>query len=196
MGRTPASFLGARREPATAVDRQAMRVLVCEAMWAGAIGLSTSRTIKHRSSDGSNTPMYQASTEELVELAMGLKDADAGLLQVVAGFTEPRQDFEVLRAMVRASGRPLSVSLAQSHERPGDWREILRMVEVSAAEELDISAQGQGKQRALARVLDLEGICELRDPPDYEPRAEDSIAARAPKRGCTGPSGLRADAAQ
>ncbi len=231
---------GARREPATAADRQAMRALVCEAMRAGAVGFSTSRTINHRSSDGSNTPMYQASTEELVELAMGLKDANAGLLQVVAGFTEPRQDFEVLRTMVRASGRPLSVSLAQSHERPGDWREVLRMVEASAAEGLDISAQvcgrsvgmllgldmslnpfafhpayqalarlplperlvqlrrddvrerilsqqpsaqGPANQRTLARVLDLEGIYELRDPPDYEPRAEDSIAARARRSG-------------
>ena len=231
---------GARREPATAADRQVMRALVHEAMRAGAMGFSTSRTINHRSSDGSNTPMYQASTEELVELAMGLKDAEAGLLQVVAGFSEPRQDFEVLRAMVRASKRPLSVSLAQSHERPGDWREIMRMVEASAAEGLDISAQvcgrsvgmllgldmslnpftfhpgyqalahlplaerlaqlrrddvrerilseqpatqGPANQRALARVLDLEGIYELRDPPDYEPSAEDSIAARARQHG-------------
>ena len=231
---------GARREPATAADRQVMRALVHEAMRAGAMGFSTSRTINHRSSDGSNTPMYQASTEELVELAMGLKDAKAGLLQVVAGFSEPRQDFEVLRAMVRASNRPLSVSLAQSHERPGDWREIMRMVEASATEGLDISAQvcgrsvgmllgldmslnpftfhpgyqalahlplaerlaqlrrddvrerilleqpstqGPANQRALARVLDLEGIYELRDPPDYEPKAEDNIASRARQQG-------------
>ena len=231
---------GARREPATAADRQAMRALVNEAMRAGAMGFSTSRTINHRSSDGSNTPMYQASTEELVELAMGLKDANAGLLQVVAGFSEPRQDFDVLRAMARASDRPLSVSLAQSHERPGDWREIIRMVEASAAEGLAISAQvcgrsvgmllgldmslnpftfhpgyqaladlplterlaqlrrdevrerilserpatqGAASQRALARVLDLEGIYELRDPPDYEPKAKDSIASRARQQG-------------
>ena len=231
---------GARREPATAADRQVMRALVHEAMRAGAMGFSTSRTINHRSSDGSNTPMYQASTEELVELAMGLKDAKAGLLQVLAGFSEPRQDFEVLRAMVRASNRPLSVSLAQSHERPGDWREIMRMVEASATEGLDISAQvcgrsvgmllgldmslnpftfhpgyqalahlplaerlaqlrrddvrerilleqpstqGPANQRALARVLDLEGIYELRDPPDYEPKAEDNIASRARQQG-------------
>ena len=233
---------GARREPANAADRKAMRALVHEAMRAGAVGFSTSRTINHRSSDGSNTPMYQASTEELVEIAMGLKDANAGLLQVVAGFSEPRQDFDVLRAMVRASHRPLSVSLAQSHERPGDWREIMRMLEASAAEGLDISAQvcgrsvgmllglemslnpftfhpgyqalahlplaervaqlrreevrerilseqpaaqGSANQRALSRVLDLEGIYELRDPPDYEPKAQDSIASRARQQGVT-----------
>lgn len=231
---------GARREPANAADRKAMRALVHEAMRAGAVGFSTSRTINHRSSDGSNTPMYQASTEELVEIAMGLKDANAGLLQVVAGFSEPRQDFDVLRAMVRASHRPLSVSLAQSHEQPGDWREIMRMLEASAAEGLDISAQvcgrsvgmllgldmslnpftfhpgyqalahlplaervaqlrrvevrerilseqpaaqGSANQRALSRVLDLEGIYELRDPPDYEPKAHDSIASRARQHG-------------
>lgn len=231
---------GARREPATAEDRQAMRALVREAAQAGAFGFSTSRTINHRSSDGSNTPMYQAGTEELVEIARGLKDAGAGLLQVVAGFASPREDFEVLRAMAIASGRPLSVSLAQSHERPDDWRGIMAMLEASVAEGLDVSAQVYGRpigmllgldlalnpfsfhpgyqaiaplplpqrlemlrrdetreailaqqpdtegaadQRTLARTLDLEGIYELGDPPDYEPQASDSIAARARSAG-------------
>ncbi|MFM9999923.1 MAG: N-acyl-D-amino-acid deacylase family protein [Burkholderiaceae bacterium] len=231
---------GARRESASGTDRQAMRALVCEAMRAGAMGFSTSRTIHHRSSDGSNAPMYQASTEELVELALGLSDAGAGLLQVVAGFTEPERDFAVLRAMALASGRPLTVSLAQNHERPDDWRAIMAMLEASAADGLDISAQvcgrsvgmllgldmslhpftfhpgyqdiaalplrervarlrqpelrarilaeqpraeGAANQRALARVLDLDGIYELRTPPDYEPRERDSIAARARERG-------------
>ncbi len=240
---------GARREPATEDDRRTMRELVREAMHAGAAGFSTSRTINHRSSDGSNTPMYQASTDELVEISRGLKDADAGLLQVVAGFSRPKEDFDVLRSMVLASGRPLSVSLAQSHERPQEWRDIMRMLDASAAEGLDITAQVCGRSvgmllgldmslnpfsfhptyqeiahlplqerlamlrrpqvrekilsehavsssakdpRALARVLDLEGIYELKDPPDYEPKAEDSIAALARAQGCS-PASLAYD---
>ena len=233
---------GARREAATAADCAAMRALAREAIEAGAFGFSTSRTINHRSSDGSNTPMYQAATQELVEIACGLKDAGAGLLQVVAGFSQPVEDVGVLRAMASASGRPLSVSLAQNHERPEEWRAILRMLEESAAAGLQVSAQvcgravgmllgldmslhpftfhpgyraiahlplaqrlemlrraevrdrilseradpqAAGDQRALMRVLDLEGVYELGDPPDYEPHPSTSIAARARAAGTT-----------
>ncbi len=146
---------GARREPATAQDRQRMRELACEAMRVGAFGFSTSRTINHRSSDGSNTPMYQAATEELVEIARGLQDAGSGLLQVVAGFTQPVEDFEVLRAMVRASNRPLSVSLAQSHERPDDWQGILRMMESASSQGLDITAQVCARAVGMLMGLDM-----------------------------------------
>jgi N-acyl-D-aspartate/D-glutamate deacylase len=228
---------GARREPATLADCAVMRQLATEAVRAGAFGFSTSRTINHRSSDGSNTPMYQAATQELVEIASGLKDAGRGLLQVVAGFSSPVEDVGVLRAMAAASGRPLSVSLAQNHERPGDWREILKMLENAARDEaLSLSAQVCGRsvgmllgldmslhpftfhpgyraiahlplaqrlqllrrddvrdrilseqpdpgaasdQRALMRAIDLEGIYELGDQPDYEPHPSHSIAARA-----------------
>ena len=51
---------GAQRLDASAQDRHAMRSLVAEAARAGARGFSTSRSVNHRSSDGSNTPMYQA----------------------------------------------------------------------------------------------------------------------------------------
>jgi hypothetical protein len=52
--------------------------LVREAMQAGAMGFSTSRTWFHRSSDGHLTPGYAAAEKELLTLARELQAANIG----------------------------------------------------------------------------------------------------------------------
>src|SRR6185369_16350860 len=67
----------AAREPATAEDIERMRALTIEAMAAGALGISTSRSLAHVSRDGNLTPSYAATEEELGGIAGGLADAEA-----------------------------------------------------------------------------------------------------------------------
>ena len=52
---------GAKNEPATAADVEAMATIVREAIEAGAFGFSTSRTIGHRAADGNPVPGSYAS---------------------------------------------------------------------------------------------------------------------------------------
>ena len=56
---------GARNEPAEPADITAMADLVREAISAGALGFSTSRTIAHRAIDGEPVPGTFAATDEL-----------------------------------------------------------------------------------------------------------------------------------
>jgi N-acyl-D-aspartate/D-glutamate deacylase len=104
---------GANREPATEADIAAMARIAEQAMRAGSLGFTTSRTLNHRTSDGQPTPTLTAGEDELTGIAMGLKAANAGVLQVVSDFRDPEGEFAMLRHMVEASGRPLSFSLAQ-----------------------------------------------------------------------------------
>ena len=63
---------GVNREPATAQDIEQMQQLIREALDAGAVGFSTSRTLVHRSSSGEYIPTYRAATEELKQLGEAL----------------------------------------------------------------------------------------------------------------------------
>ena len=119
---------GADREPATADDIKAMRALTEQAIRAGAIGFSSSRTLNHRSSTGDPTPSLKAERDELIGIAMGLKDAGRGVLEFISDFDDLEHEFSMLRAMVETSGRPMSISLAQGLS-PHGWRKVLSFIE-------------------------------------------------------------------
>jgi N-acyl-D-aspartate/D-glutamate deacylase len=231
---------GAEREPASAAERAEMARLVREAVAAGAMGFSTSRTFFHRSSDGKSAPTYQAAEDELTAMALALKDAGRGAMQLIIDFDEAEEAFGVMRRAVQRSGRPLSFSLMEGEAGPLSprWPEILEWVAQANADGLPIRAQVAGRAvgmllgheltlnpfystntyqslahlplderiamlrlpevraRMLAEpvdpdpanvlgrmVRDYARMYVLGDPPNYEPRPEDSIAARAERAG-------------
>jgi N-acyl-D-aspartate/D-glutamate deacylase len=132
---------GANREPATAVDIAAMAAIARRAAEAGALGFTTSRTLNHRTSDGQPTPTLTAAEDELVGIAMGLKAAGRGVLQVVSDFADPVAEFAMLRRMVEQSGRPLSFSLLQSPIHPQAYKTLLGALEDAVAAGLPMKAQ-------------------------------------------------------
>jgi N-acyl-D-aspartate/D-glutamate deacylase len=132
---------GARRDPATADDIAQMAALAEEAMRAGALGFSTSRTLNHRTADGDPTPTLTAAADELVGIAKGLGRAGRGVLQVVSDFADPQAETAMLARMVAESGRPLSFSLLQADRAPDAWRSQLAWLSASRAQGLDIKAQ-------------------------------------------------------
>ncbi|MGC6498702.1 MAG: N-acyl-D-amino-acid deacylase family protein [Henriciella sp.] len=238
---------GAAREPASEADIAAMAALAGEAIRAGALGFSTSRTLNHRTSDGDPTPSYMAAERELVGIAKGLQAAGGGLLQVVSDFTDGPLERQLLRTMVAESGRPMIVTVAQSHRAPDGWRELLDWIEAENRNGLDIKGLVCGRPvgvllgldatmnpfslnsayQALADLPLAERVAAMRrtdmrarilaaaddapdnafnalianydymfilgDPPDYEQRPDQSLAARARREGTT-PQALAYDA--
>jgi len=134
---------GARRDPASAEDLEKMAAIVREAMRAGAMGFSTSRTFFHRSSDGESTPSFEAAENELTALALALKDAGRGAMQLIADFDDVGGTFALLKRLVERSGRPLSVSLLEGDYGPMTlrWRELLDWAAEASAAGLPIKAQ-------------------------------------------------------
>ncbi len=119
---------GADREPATADDIAEMRRLTAEAIRAGAMGFSSSRTLNHRSSKGAPTPSLTAEIDEMVGIANGLKDAGGGVMEMISDFGDLASEFNLLEDMVATSGRPMSISLAQGLS-PNGWRKILDRID-------------------------------------------------------------------
>jgi N-acyl-D-aspartate/D-glutamate deacylase len=132
---------GVDREPATADDIAAMAALATEAMEAGAIGFGTSRTLNHRSSDGSPIATLTAGEDELTGIALGIRAAGKGVLQVVSDFADEAAEFAMLRRVVERSGRPMSFSLIQSPLRRDNYLTLLDKVEDAVSAGLHIKAQ-------------------------------------------------------
>jgi len=142
---------------ATADDIAAMAKLARAAVEAGALGFTTSRTLNHRSVTGELTPSYDAGVDELVGIAGELGAAGKGVMQLVTDFIDVDVDFNVMLSMVKASGRPLSFSLAQSPLAKETYLEVLRRLADANAEGLPLRAQvaarGVGLLMGLACTL-------------------------------------------
>jgi len=128
-------------EPATDDDIAAMAAIAREAVAAGAMGFSTSRTLNHRSSTGEPTPSLKASAAELAGIAAGVAAAGRGILQVVSDFLDVDDEWAVLRHMAETSGRPLTISVAQVADDRRTHREILGRIAAANADGLQVSAQ-------------------------------------------------------
>jgi N-acyl-D-aspartate/D-glutamate deacylase len=148
---------GMAREPATDADMELMRMLAQEAVEAGAIGFSTSRSVNHKAVDGDPTPSFEAAELELHMIASGLARAGRGVLQVIQDF--PSVDvvpdrMRLLAELAEQSGRPLSFTLAQFHSAPRSWREVLRLTEQAHAR--GVPLRGQVFPRPMGMIMSLD----------------------------------------
>jgi N-acyl-D-aspartate/D-glutamate deacylase len=146
---------GANRDPANADDIGEMRKIARQAMDAGALGFSTSRTLNHRTSDGQPTPTLTAAEDELLGIARGLADAGKGVLQVVSDFADPAQETSMLRRIVESTKRPLSFSLLQSDRGPEAWKRLLGWIDSCVADGLPVKGQVCGRPVGLLLGLSL-----------------------------------------
>ncbi len=211
-----------------------MAALAEEALHAGALGITTSRTTKHRARDGSYTPSLTAAEPELFAIAAALRRAGKGVLEVNSDFGDG--DFEILRSAAEAAGRPMSLLLLQVDNAPGRWRQTLDQIHAARRSGLDVTGQVGAKSigvlfgfetsrnpfenhpawAPLAPLAPQARVARLRDDPalrarlvserptdaltawfdqafhrtfalgqalDYEPAAEQSLAARARRDG-------------
>jgi N-acyl-D-aspartate/D-glutamate deacylase len=131
-------------EPATAQDREAMSALLKEALQAGALGLGTSQTINHRSTDGISIPTLRATETELLSLIMTMREVGYGIFQYVTDFPELAkigEQFQMMERLTQQSGRPLTFTLTQQHLNPKICRPLLDKTIDAKARGLQIMAQ-------------------------------------------------------
>ncbi len=145
---------GVNREPATPEDIAEMGRLAAAGVRAGALGFTTSRTMFHKTRTGDLTPDMGAARAELVGIAEAVGETGAGILQVVSDFDDVDDEVESLYAMMRASGRPLSISLLQ-FDAAFDYRRLLAALDTARAQGLQMSA-GVGA-RAIGVLMALDG---------------------------------------
>ena len=72
---------GARNEPASSDDIAQMKAIVRDAISAGALGFSTSRTMLHKALDGEPVPGTYATEAELIGIGRALAELGAGVFE-------------------------------------------------------------------------------------------------------------------
>lgn len=147
----------ATHEPPTAADLAQMRALTAEAIGAGAIGVSTSRNLMHRTKAGDLAPSLFSEEDELRALAGGLSDAGAGVLQIIPRVTgDAGEEIGLIRRLAEVAGRPTSYSLLQMPAGPQDaWRVYLRETARAVAAGVPILAQVAPRPVGMFYGLDL-----------------------------------------
>lgn len=146
---------GAELEPPTDADLARMRQLTAEAVRAGAIGVSTSRTLAHRFRDGRPAPSVGTGEAEVLALAAGLRDAGRGVFQMVPDMdigAEPR--FRLLRRIAAVSGRPVSFTFVEKAVDSEESSYLLRELDLARRDGLEI--RGQVIPRPVGALLGLE----------------------------------------
>jgi N-acyl-D-aspartate/D-glutamate deacylase len=139
-------------EAPTEDEIASMGDLLEQALLAGALGFTTSRTIKHRARDGRPTPSLSAREAELFGLALAMKRAGRGVIEVNSDFGPG--EFETMRAAAQTAGRPLSVLLLQVNNAPELWRDTRSRIH--AARSAGLAVNGQVGCRPIGVIMGLE----------------------------------------
>jgi len=146
---------GANRDPATAEDNAAMAALAGDAVRAGALGFSTSRTLNHRTSTGEFTPTLKAGEDELTAIAGAMHKVGRSVLQFVLDQGSIHEDLPMMLRVAENTKCPISFSVTQADKAPRRWRQTLDSINEAANRGLAITAQIAARPVGLLLGLEL-----------------------------------------
>src|ERR1700689_4224867 len=164
---------GARNEPANPEEIEAMRAIVLEAIRAGALGFSTSRTMGHRALDGELVPGTFAAEDELFGIGSALGEAGAGVFELAplgsAGemLEDAWQEVDWMRRLSAALARPVSYVLLQHDDDPELWRKQLAASLEACAEGARLYPQIAGRPTGIVSGHPTTGGL-FKDMPSYK----------------------------
>jgi N-acyl-D-aspartate/D-glutamate deacylase len=140
---------GAHNEKATPEDIEAMADVVREAIEAGAVGFSTTRTVLHRAKDGELAAGTTASGDELIGIGLAMGEAGSGVFELASDMMPPEPEFSWMTEVSRESGRPVTFACLQSDIDPEGWRRLLELTEEGNAGGANIVPQVAGRPACL-----------------------------------------------
>jgi N-acyl-D-amino-acid deacylase len=145
---------GARNEKPTPEEIERMAAIVREALGAGALGFSTSRTLLHRAVDGEPVPGTFAGDDELLGIGAALGAVARGVVELASDLAPEGREFAWMSALSRATGRPVTFACLQNDADPGQWRRLLRAAEECATQGARVVPQVAGRPTGLLMGLE------------------------------------------
>jgi N-acyl-D-aspartate/D-glutamate deacylase len=132
--------MGARAFAEAATDDELARMcqLLREALQAGAIGLSTSRSANHTTPDHEPVASRLASWQEVCALVNTMGEMNRGIFEIAHEPTgrspeRRREYFDRLKALAVESGRPITFGTFSAAALPDAWRDFYALLDETAA---------------------------------------------------------------
>ncbi|MEM7541491.1 MAG: amidohydrolase family protein [Pseudomonadota bacterium] len=116
---------GATDVEANESERDAMAKIVTEAIAAGAVGFTTSRTVLHRSIDGELVPGTEADEIELLRIAQAMGDGGGGVFEVASDLAPEADEFAWMEKIVKHTGNRVTYACVQNDDDPQQWERLL-----------------------------------------------------------------------
>jgi N-acyl-D-aspartate/D-glutamate deacylase len=140
-------------QTATEDDLQAMQRQVRDAITAGAIGFTTSRSPSHDTPDGRPVASRKAAWDEVRRLVGEMGKLNAGLFEIAgegvdrsAGDPGVREWHTRLRDLAVESGRPITFGVFSRRKSPGTWQKYLNLLDETAAHGGRMFAQAHSRE--------------------------------------------------
>jgi N-acyl-D-aspartate/D-glutamate deacylase len=140
---------GGANEEASPEEIARMGELVREAVEAGAMGFSTTRTILHRAKDGELAAGTTASADELIGIGMAMGEAGAGVFELASDMFDPEGEFAWMAEISREGGRPVTFNCLQDDIRPDHWKLLIDLADKANADGATIVPQVAGRPACL-----------------------------------------------
>ena len=131
-----------------------MAKLTTEALQAGALGFSTSRTPLHKSIDGELVPGTSADPGELLGIAEGMAAAGHGVFECALHHPAVPEQFGWMQEVARKTGHPVVFNFNISDRAPDLWRDNLTALEASNARGLQVMGQVAGRPVGVLQCWD------------------------------------------
>ena len=132
---------GAKNEKATPGDIKAMGEIVAEALRAGALGFSTSRTLLHRAKDGEPVPGTFASEDELIGIGEVMGEVGSGVFECASDLANEEAEIAWMHELSKRTGRPVTFACLQNDLDRNQYKRLLEACERSLADGGRVTAQ-------------------------------------------------------
>ncbi len=160
-----------------------MARLVHDAVEAGALGYSISRSLTHRTPDGRWVPGTWADPAEFAAIAAPLGPLGRGVLECAPRFNETdghtsRVDSEMawIAGLSRDLGRPFTFNLTQMRSMGDHYRRVLELTE--AANTSGARLRPQTTPRSIGILFSLAANSLIDDLPSFQPLRDRDLAGR------------------